>query len=126
MDRGRVEELTEAITMYSDRMEKFERKWSDRMRERIMPGGRNWNLKRSEAETTLDCDNELELEFDIPIRAMKGDSIATAINTASFSKVHSSNSAKSTRHNPVTTRRADRDETSKWESLDNTKMPSKT
>ena len=36
------------------------------------------------------------------------------------------NSDKSTRHNPVRTRRADRNETSELECLDDVKMPSKT
>ena len=80
----------------------------------------------SDAEATLDCDDKLELEFDTPIRAIKGDSIATAINTEDFSKADSSNSAKSTRHGPVTARRADSDNTSGWECLDDTKIPSKT
>ena len=57
---------------------------------------------------------------------MKGDSIATEINTGDFSRVDSLNSAKSTRHDPVTTRRADRNETFKWERLNDVKMPSKT
>ena len=80
----------------------------------------------SDAETTLDCDDKLELEYDTRIRAMKGDSVATEINTEDFSKVDSSNSAKSTRHDPVAARRAGADNTFGWECLDNTTIPSKT
>ena len=57
---------------------------------------------------------------------MKGDSIATAINTGDFAKVASSNSAKSSRHDPVKARRANRDKKSEWERLDDAKIPSKT
>ena len=72
--------------------------FSDRMEERVMPGGRDWDPHMSDAEATLDCDDKLEIEYDTPaVRAMKGDSIATAINTEDFSKVDSSNSAKSTK-----------------------------
>ena len=62
----------------------------------------------------------------MPFRAIKGESIATAIDTGDFSKVDSSNNAKSTRHAPVRTRRADRNKTSKLERLDGIKIPSKT
>ena len=65
-----------------------------------------------DAEVTLNYDNKLDLIFQMQIRAMKGDPIATAIDTGDFLKVNSSNSAKSTRHDPVRTRRADRNETS--------------
>ena len=91
-----------------------------------MPGGRDWDPNMSDAEATLDRDDKLELEFDTPICAMKGDSIATAINTRDFSKVDSSNGAKSTRHDPAAARRADSDNTSGWERLDDTKIPGKT
>ena len=47
-------------------------------------------------EVTLNYDNKLDLIFEMQIRAMKGDLIATAINTGDFSKVDSLNSAKST------------------------------
>ena len=122
MDRGRAEELLGAIAIFLDRREKFLMEFSNRMGERVMPGGRDWNPKMSDAEATLDCDDKLELEFDIPIRAMKDGSIATAINTGDFSIVDSSNSVKSTRHDPVMTKRADRDNTSEWGGLDDTKI----
>ena len=57
---------------------------------------------------------------------MKGDSFATAINTGDFSRVDGLNSVKSTRHDPVTTRRVNRNKTSQWERLNDVKMPSKT
>ena len=104
----------------------FEMKFSDRMGERITPGGRDWNPNMPDTEVTLNYDNDLDLIFEMQIRAMKGDPIATAINTGNFSKVNSLNSAKSTRHDPVRTRRTDRNNTSKWERLDDAKMPSKT
>ena len=98
--------------MFSDRRDRFSVEFSDRMEERVMPGGRDWDPKMSDAEATLDCDDKLELEFDTLICVMTGDSIATAINTKDFSKVDSSNSAKSTQHDPVAARRADSDNTS--------------
>ena len=79
-----------------------------------------------DVEVTLNYDNELDLILKIQIRATKGDSITTAINTEDFSKVDSLNSAKSTRHDPVRTRRENRNKTSKWERLDGVKMPSET
>ena len=100
--------------------------FSDRMEERVMSGDRDWDPNMSDAEAMLDCDDKPELEYDTRIRAMKGNSVATAINTEDFPKVGSSSSAKSTRHDPVAARRADADNTPKWECLDNTKIPSKT
>ena len=55
--RGRAEDLMTAIAMFSDRMSKFEVKLSDRMGERVMPGGRDWKPKMSDAEVTLDCNS---------------------------------------------------------------------
>ena len=78
------------------------------------------------AEVTLNYGDKLDLIFEMQIRAMKGDSIATAINTGDFSKVDSLKSAKSTRHAPLRTRRADSNKTSELERLDGVKMPSKT
>ena len=95
-------------------------------RERIVPGGRDWNSDMPDAVVTLNYDNYLDLSFETQIRAMKGSSIATAINTEDFSRVGSLNSTKSTRHNPFTTRRADRNKTYKWERLNDVKMSSKT
>ena len=63
--------------------------------------------------------------FEQQIQAMKGESNAAAINADFFSKVDSSNSAKSIRHDPVKTRRADRNKTCEWERLYDVKMPSK-
>ena len=63
-----------------------------------------------DAEDTLHYGDELELDFEHSIRVMKGDSIATAINTDLLSKVDSSNSAKDTRHDPVKTRNVERNE----------------
>ena len=56
---------------------------------------------------------------------MKGDSVATAINTDFLSKVDSSNSAKSTRRDPVKTRKAERNKIYTWECLDDVKIPGK-
>ena len=57
---------------------------------------------------------------------MKDDSIATVINTRDFSNVDSSDSAKNTIYDPVAARRAENDNTSGWERLDDTKIPGKT
>ena len=59
----------------------FEMKFSDRMGERITPGGRDWNPNMLDTEVTLNYDDELDLTFEMQIQAMKGESIATAINT---------------------------------------------
>ena len=91
-----------------------------------MPGGRDWDLDTSDAAVTLNYDNDLDLTFESQIQAMKGDSIATAINIGDFLRVNNLNSAKSIRHDPVTTRRTDRNKTSKWKRLNGVKMPSKT
>ena len=77
-----------------------------------MPGVRDWNPDMPDAVVTLNCDDDLDLSFETQIRAMKGDSIATAINTGDFSRVDSLNSPKSTRHDPAITRRPDRNKTS--------------
>ena len=95
--------------MFSDRRDIFSVEFSDRMEERVIPGGRDWDPHMSDAEATLDCDDKLEIEYDTPVRLMKGGSIATAINTEDFSKVDSSNSSKRTRHDPVAARRAGAD-----------------
>ena len=67
MDRGRAEGLLGAITIFSDRREKFLMDFSNRMGERVTPGGRDWSPDMSDAEATLDCDDKLELEFDTPM-----------------------------------------------------------
>ena len=125
LDIGQARDLLEA-TIFLERKDRFSVEFSDRMEERVMPGGRDWDPNMSDAEATLDCDDKLELEYGTRIRAMIGDSIAKAINIEDFSKVDSSNSVKSTRHDPVAARMADADSTSGWECLDDTKIPSKT
>ena len=91
-----------------------------------MPRGRDWNPDMPDAAVTLNSDNSLNLTFETQIRAMKGDSIDTAINAGDFSRIDRLNRAKSTRYDPVTTKRVDRNKTSEWERLNDVKMPSKT
>ena len=112
MDRGRAKLLATALEVDSDLWKKFEIKFSDRMGDRIIPGSRDWDPDMPDAAVTLNYDNDLDLTFETRIRAMRGDLIATTINTGDFSRVDSLNSAKSTRHDSVTTRRTDRNETS--------------
>ena len=97
-------------------------KFSDRMGKRIMREGRDWDPSMPDTEVALNYEDNLDLVFAQQNRAMKEDSITAAINTDFFSKVDSLNSAKSTRHNPAKTRRADRNKTFKWERLDDVKM----
>ena len=77
------------------------------------------------AEVTLHYNDKLKLNFGHQIRAMKGDSIATAIKIDFLSKVDISNSAKSTRHDQVKTRKAKRNKIHSWERLDDVKIPNK-
>ena len=58
----------------------FDIRFSDKMGERVMPGGRDWGPLMPDAEVTLNYDDKLVLEFGQRIRAMKGDSIATYSN----------------------------------------------
>ena len=58
----------------------FDIRFSDRMGERIMPGGRDWDPSMPDAEVTLNYNDKLDLDFEQQIRAMKGDSIATYSN----------------------------------------------
>ena len=91
-----------------------------------MPGGRNWDSLMPDAEVTRNYDNKLELDFEHQIRAIKEDSIPTAINTDFLSKIDSSDIAKSTRHDLVKTRKAERNKIYTWERLGDVKIPSKT
>ena len=103
----------------------FDIRFSNRMGERVVAWGRDWDSLIPGAEVTLHHDGQAEAEFEYQIRAVKGDSIATAIKTDFLSKVDSSNSAKSTRHDPVKTRKAERNKIYSWERLDYVKIPSK-
>ena len=91
------------------------------MGERIMPGGRDWDPDMPDAAVTLNYDDDVDLTLETRIRATRGDSIATAINTGDFARVDRLNSAKSARHDPVTRRRADRNKTSEWQRLNDVK-----
>ena len=104
----------------------FDSRFSNRMGERVIPGGRNWDPLMPNVEVTRNYDDKLELDFEHQIRAMKWDSIPTAINTDFLSKVDSLNSAKSTRHDPVKTRKAEKNKIYTRERLGDIKIPSKT
>ena len=79
MDRERAGLLATALKVDSTLWKMFEIKFSDRMGERITSGCRDWNLNMPDAEVALNYDDELDLIFEMQIRAMKGDSIATAM-----------------------------------------------
>ena len=97
----------------------FEIEFSDRMGEKLKSGGRDWNPCMPDTKTNLAYDDKLVLTLDMQVQAMKGDSIATALNTDFFSKTSSSN-------NITRTRRVDGNGKLKWEDLDDVKIPSKT
>ena len=126
MDRERADLLAMALTVDSKLRKMFGIRFSDRMGERVMPGGRDWNPLMPDAKVTLNYDDKLELVFEQQIQAMKGDLIATAINTDFLSKVDSSKGSKSTRHDPVKRRKVERNKIYTWECLDDVKMSSKT
>ena len=115
MDGERANLLRKNINENPALWDIFETKLTDRMWKRPMSGGRDWNPSMPDAETMLTYDDVLDLTFSISIRAMKGDSIATAINTNFFSIADSSNWAKRTRMD-------DSNEEPDWERLDDVKI----
>ena len=67
MDRGRAKLLATALEVDSDLWKKSEIKFSNRMGERIMPGGRDWNPDMPDASVTLNYDDDLDLTFEMRI-----------------------------------------------------------
>ena len=119
MKKERADSLARKVKEEPELSKMFEIKFSNRMGENIRSGGRDWDTKMPDARTTLVHDDDLVFTFDIQIQAMKGDSIATAINTSFCSKVSSSSGA-------VKTVKMDGDKELKWESLEDVRLPSKT
>ena len=115
MKKAHAKRLEEVITEISRWGNMFGIKLTDRMGDKTVSKGRDWDPSMLDAEIKLTCDDELDLSFSISIRAMKGDSIATAINTNFFSIADSSNGAKRTRMD-------DSNEEPDWERLDDVKI----
>ena len=116
MKREKANLLVKALTEFSDLGNMCGIKLTDRMGDKPMSRGRDWNSSMPDAETMLTYDNELDLTFSMPIRVMKGDSIATAINTLFFSQADSSNWAKRSR-------RDESNEKQEWGRLDDVRIP---
>ena len=56
--------------------------FSDRMVKEVLPWDRAWDPLMPGAKVTLYYDDKLKLDFERKIQAMKGDSLATTINTS--------------------------------------------
>ena len=119
MREGKAERLARKVKEDPELSKMFEIKLQNRMGERMKSGGRDWNTDMPDARTILVYDDDLVLTFDTQVRAMKGDSIATAINTNFCSKVSSSSGA-------VRTENTDGNEELKWKSLEDVRIPGKT
>ena len=57
MDRKRADLLAMALNVDSKLGKMFHIRFSERMGERVMPGGRNWDPLILDAKVTLNCDN---------------------------------------------------------------------
>ena len=80
----------------------------------------------SDADATLHYRDDLELEFEVKIWSMQGNSVATAINTDFWSRIDSSNRVASMGHDHARRRNAGKNGNNSWEHLEDVVIPSKT
>ena len=116
MKRENAKRLEKTLTEISHWGNMFGIKLTDRMGDKPVSKGRDWNPNMPDAEIALTCDEDLDLSFSMSVRTMKGDSVATAINTNFLSQNDSSNWA-------TRLKREDIDEEKGCERLDDVKIP---
>ena len=116
MERERANLLVKSHNEDSELGDMFGIKLTDRMGDKPLSKGRDWNPNMPDAEIKLTCDDDLDLSFSMPVRTMKGDSVATAINTNFLSQNDSSNWATRSKREEI-------DEEEGWERLDDVKIP---
>jgi len=105
---------------------RFKIKLKDRIGKEVVGWGRDWNPSMPDADVTLHYLDELELKFLVKIGPMKGNSVATAINTDFCSRIDSSNRVASMGHDHTGRRNAEKKRDNSWEHLEDVVIPSKT
>ena len=126
MDREDADQLAMAIKADSKLRDMFRIRVTDRLGKEVVGWGRDWDPSMSDTDATLHYRDDLELEFDVKICSMQGNSVATAINTDFWSRIDGSNRVASMGHDHARRRNAGKNGNNSWEHLEDVVIPSKT